>query len=79
MTLSKKQLTLLFLTFWIHISVLDLFYINYRGVVFLWQDNGKIITLLTHGIIALVTVAVFYFLSSIFIKNDKGCSKEQPN
>ena len=48
---------------WAHISVLDLFYITYRGPVFMWYENGQWLTLLVHFIIALLTTTLYWLLS----------------
>jgi hypothetical protein len=58
--LSKKS-KILFLVIWLHITLLDLFYINHNGFVFLWQENREFKTLFTHLLIATLTV-IFYLL-----------------
>ena len=67
--LAQHRLKLIFLVIWLHISALDLFFITYRGPVFLWQENAQLITLAVHFSIALVTVA-FYWLVSQNLDNN---------
>jgi len=57
--LAKHKVKLLFILVWLHISILDLFYLTYRGPVFLWQENGQFKTLLVHLFIALATVGCY--------------------
>jgi hypothetical protein len=48
-------------TIWLHVTLLDLFYITSHGIVFLWHDNAQIKTLLTHAFIAFLSLG-FYLL-----------------
>jgi len=57
--LAKKS-AVLFLVIWLHITLLDLFYVNHNGVVFLWQENSELKTLLIHLLIA--TLTTFFYL-----------------
>lgn len=57
--LFKNKSVQLFFVLWLHISLLNLFFVNYQGVVFLWQENSEINTLITHFISAL-SAALFY-------------------
>jgi len=61
--LARHRLKLLFIIIWLHISALDLFYVTYRGPVFLWQENAQFLTLLVHFLIALVTVGLYWLIS----------------
>tara|TARA_R110001583_G_scaffold47292_12_gene148215 strand:- start:2107 stop:2415 length:309 start_codon:yes stop_codon:yes gene_type:complete len=61
--LAQHRLKLLFLIIWLHITALDLFYISYRGPVFLWKENAQFLTLLVHLVIALATVGLYWLLS----------------
>jgi len=56
--LARHQFKLLFVVIWLHVSVLDLFYITYNGPVFLWQDNSQLLTLAVHFLIALATTVL---------------------
>jgi len=57
--LERHRLKLLFLVVWLHVSALDLFYITYRGPVFMWQENAQWLTLLVHILIAVITVGFY--------------------
>lgn len=72
MPLSKRQLLFIFLSFWLHISLLDLILVNFRGPVFLWQANTQVSALLTHLGIALFSTGVVYFLAWLFAKLKKS-------
>jgi hypothetical protein len=74
--LAKKS-AVLFLVIWLHITLLDLFYVNHNGVVFLWQENSELKTLLIHLMIATLTV-FFYFGLTMLLKffAHKGKSSE---
>jgi hypothetical protein len=69
--LSRHQFKLLFLIIWLHVSVLDLFFITYNGPVFLWHDNTQLLTLVVHFLIALSTTILFKVIAK------KRVSKEQ--
>jgi hypothetical protein len=56
----ENKTTQLFFVLWLHISLLNLFFVTKGGFVFLWKQNGELNTLLTHFITALVA-ALFYF------------------
>jgi len=61
--LARHRLKLLFIIIWLHVSALDLFYITYRGPVFLWQENAEFITLVVHFLIALSTISLCWLIS----------------
>ena len=61
--LTRHRLKLLFVTIWLHVSVLDLFFVTYRGPVFLWQENAQPLTLLVHFLIALATVTLYWLIN----------------
>jgi len=63
MTKFNKRTTWLFITLFVHISLLDLFFVTYNGPVFLWDKNSEMLTILTHFTIALCSV-LFYLLIS---------------
>lgn len=60
-TWLKNKTTQLFLVLWFHISILNLFFVNKRGAVFLWEENAELNTLVTHFVIALAAI-VFYIV-----------------
>jgi len=55
----------LFLVLWVHISLLNLFFVNHRGAVFLWQENSELNTLITHFVIALSAVFFYMMVSKL--------------
>jgi len=59
----KNKNTQLFLVLWLHISLLNLFFVNRNGFVFLWQESIEINTLFTHLFSAL-SATLFYFTIS---------------
>jgi hypothetical protein len=61
--LERHRLKLLFIIVWLHISILDLFFITYRGPVFLWQENLQLLTLLVHFFIALGTTLIYWLVN----------------
>ena len=56
---------------WLHISALDLFFITYRGPVFLWQENTQFLTLAVHVFIALMTIGFYWLVNLYFDNNSK--------
>ncbi|MCJ8321114.1 MAG: hypothetical protein MJK12_15855 [Colwellia sp.] len=58
---SSKKSLVLFLVIWLHVTLLDLSYVNHNGAVFLWEESSRPITLLVHLLIASVTL-MFYLL-----------------
>lgn len=46
-----------------HISVLDLFYVTYRGPVFMWHENGQWLTVFVHFSIALSTAGLYWVVN----------------
>jgi hypothetical protein len=55
---------------WLHITLLDLFYITPRGIVFLWHDNGQLKTLATHAFIALLTFSFYLLVNKLPLKKN---------
>jgi hypothetical protein len=66
--LTRHRLKLLFVTIWLHISLLDLFFVTYNGPVFLWQENAKLLTLVVHFLIAFTTVGLYWLINKYFKK-----------
>lgn len=62
---------------WLHISVLDLFYVTYNGPVFLWQENTQLLTLIVHFSIALVTTGLYKIMSKIRAKKSQKLGKQK--
>ncbi len=67
--LARHQFKLLFVVIWLHVSVLDLFYITYNGPVFLWQDNSQLLTLAVHFLIALATSVLCKIIANSRVNN----------
>jgi len=63
MTLLKNKPLLLFIILWLHISLLDLFFMTYSGPVFLWTENLRLETVFVHSLIALCGVALYILLT----------------
>ncbi|WP_057830406.1 hypothetical protein [Colwellia sp. TT2012] len=59
--ITRHQAKLLFLVFWGHVTILDLFYVSYAGPIFFWQENFQAFTILIHLTVASLTL-VFYFM-----------------
>ncbi|MBL4822439.1 MAG: hypothetical protein JKX90_02800 [Colwellia sp.] len=70
--LARHQFKLLLVVVWLHVSVLDLFYITYNGPVFLWQDNSQLLTLVVHFSIALATAGLFKIISTARVNKSQG-------
>ena len=62
-----NKATQLFFVLWLHISLLNLFFVNKRGIVFLWQQNSEINTLLIHFITALIAALIYIAVTKIRI------------
>ena len=70
--LYQYKMMLLFLVLWAHVSLLNLFFVNYSGPVFLWQENSEPRTIQVHLLIALVTTLFFWAVTKVrAINGDK--------
>lgn len=69
----QYKIALLFVVLWAHVSLLNLFFVNYSGPVFLWEQNAQLITIQTHFLIALITTLFFLIVSKLreFNRNKK--------
>ena len=74
--LAHHQDKLLFAIIWLHISVLDLFYVTYNGPVFLWQENTQLLTLAVHFFIALVTTGLYKAIAKIRTNKSQKLGKQ---
>ena len=63
----ENKTTQLFLVLWLHISLLNLFFVNQGGFVFLWEQNGELNTLMTHFFTALIATAFYMMITKIRI------------
>jgi hypothetical protein len=61
----QYKVTLLFLTFWAHVSLLNLFFVNYNGPVFLWDENSQLLTLQVHFSIAALATLFYIVITKI--------------
>jgi hypothetical protein len=61
----KNKTTQLFFVLWFHISLLNLFFVNKNGFVFLWKQNGELNTLLTHFFTALIATLSYLAITKI--------------
>jgi hypothetical protein len=71
---DKKTLAL-FIVILVHISVLDLFFVTYSGVVFLWEENSRLLTIVTHLSITLMVTLLYLVIPIFRIKYQQGMSK----
>jgi len=74
--LVRHRCKLLFVIIWLHISVLDLFYVTYNGPVFLWQENTQLLTLAVHFLIALVTTGLYKTIAKIRTNKSQTLGKQ---
>tara|TARA_R110000737_G_scaffold326879_1_gene340829 strand:- start:1438 stop:1761 length:324 start_codon:yes stop_codon:yes gene_type:complete len=65
----QYKITLLFFVLWAHVSLLNLFYVNYSGPVFLWQENSQFQTIQVHFLIALITTLFFLAVTKLRLMN----------
>ncbi len=65
MTWLKNKTTLLFVIVLLHNSLLDLFFVNHTGLVFLWHENGQLNTVLTHLLTASLVVMFFLLIEKL--------------
>ena len=69
----QYKILLMFFVLWAHVSLLKLFFVNYRGPVFLWQENSELLTIQVHFFIALLTT--FFYLTVSKLRQLKGTKK----
>jgi len=62
---------------WLHVSILDLFFITYKGPVFLWQESSQVMTLAVHFLIALMTTGLYKLLCKLRVNQSKTVSEQQ--
>lgn len=64
MTWFKNKTFYLFIVLLVHVSLLDLFFVTHKGLVFLFDKNLEIKTIITHLIIISVSVGFYVMLNS---------------
>lgn len=74
--LTHHKFKLFFIIIWLHVSILDLFYITYNGPVFLWQENSQLLTLMVHVFIALISTGLYKALSKVRANKFKKLSEQ---
>jgi hypothetical protein len=65
----QYKMVLLFFILWAHVSLLNLFFVNYSGPVFLWEQNSQLLTIQTHFFIALITTVFFVLVTKLRMIN----------
>lgn len=65
----QYKMVLLFFVLWAHVSLLNLFFVNYSGPVFLWEQNAQFLTIKTHFFIALLTTLFFLIVTKVRLSN----------
>ncbi|RHW77837.1 hypothetical protein [Colwellia sp. RSH04] len=63
--IARHQTKLLFVTLWLHVTLLDFLNVTQRGSLFLWQESSEIKTLVTHLIIAVISILFYLFIKAI--------------
>ncbi|GAA5132352.1 hypothetical protein [Thalassotalea piscium] len=63
MTKNTQRYLLVFLILWLHVTVLDLFYVTTSKIVFLWEENFAPLTLVVHFATALIATLFYIGIS----------------
>lgn len=72
--IARHQAKLLFMVVWLHVSILDFFYVTYSGPTFFWQESVQLTTLAIHLSVALLTLGFYFILMTIFQRVQKSQS-----
>lgn len=59
----KSKIFYLFIVLLVHVSLLDLFFVTHSGPVFLLDKNSELKTILTHLLIAILSVGFYVLLT----------------
>ena len=73
--MTIKQVVIFFAVLFVHISVLNLFFVSGNGAVFLWQENLQWHTVFTHFCTVLAACAILlltFYIKNKFIKTGKS-------
>jgi len=70
--IARHQGKLLFVVVWLHVSILDLFYVTYSGPVFFWRESFQLPTLAIHLTVALLTVGIYFLLINLLQRFSKS-------
>ncbi|MGJ8691563.1 MAG: hypothetical protein ACSHW0_03710 [Thalassotalea sp.] len=79
MTISTRKYALVSLILFLHISVLDLFFVTLSGPVFLVDENLRSVTIFTHLTIALTSVLVCFLVQRLRTVYKSGKLKMRNN
>ncbi|MFT5757990.1 MAG: hypothetical protein ACI9LM_002727 [Alteromonadaceae bacterium] len=71
----NKKTLLLFIIIFVHVSILDLFFVTLNGAVFLWEENSQLLTIATHLTIAVMVTLLYVAISMFRIKYQQGISQ----
>ena len=71
-SLSKNKVVYLAIAIWLHITLLDLFYVSLSGPLFFWAESVELKTLATHLFITLITVMTYLLLHRARLDFQKG-------
>jgi hypothetical protein len=63
--IALHQAKLLLVVVWLHITILDSFYVSYSGPVFFWRESLQLHTLFIHMSIALLTLGLYFLLINL--------------
>jgi len=72
MSQHYNKAILLFFAIFLHVSVLDLFFVTSEGPVFLWEENSQFLVIATHLVIAVMVALLCLAISTFRIKYKKG-------
>ncbi len=64
--IARHQEKLLFAVVWLHVTMLNLFYVSYSGPIFFWSESVQLKTLAIHLSVALVTLGLYFTLIKLF-------------
>jgi len=72
--IARHQGKLLFVVVWLHVTILDLFYVTYSGPIFFWQESFQLYTLAIHLTVALLTLGLYFLLINLFQRFSNNAS-----
>jgi hypothetical protein len=68
----NKKTLFLFIVILVHVSLLDLFFVTFNGIVFLWEENSRFLTIATHLSIAVTVTLLYQVISTLRVKYQQG-------
>ena len=72
LSFSINKSIILLLIIWIHVSLLDLFYVSHSGPVFLWEKNSQTMVFIVHALIAFLTLFTYLIVSKMRMEYKSG-------